>query len=102
VRSGPQQTHDTLAVDGVECAGRLVGEQQATPADDRPRNRDPLALAARELVRVAVRALGDGEPLERLDPTPAGGSRGDAVELERQSDVLEGRQPRERLKSWKT
>ena len=46
LRGGPQQAHDGLAVHGVERAGRLVGEQQPALADDRPCDRNPLALAA--------------------------------------------------------
>ena len=64
----PQQAHDRLAVDRVEGAGRLVGEQQPAVADDRPGDRDPLALAARQLVRVAV---GARRP-RRAPPAPAG------------------------------
>jgi hypothetical protein len=102
VRRGAQEAHDTLAVDGVERAGRLVGEQQAALADDRARDRDPLAFAARELVRVAIRALGDTELLYRLQSRRACGFGADAVELERQGDVFERGQPGRRLKSWKT
>jgi hypothetical protein len=60
-----QQAHDALAVDRVQRAGGLVGEQQAALADDRPRDRDALALAARELVRVAIGVVRDVERLER-------------------------------------
>ena len=38
----------------VERAERLVHEQQPRPEDDRPRERDPLLLAARQLARIAV------------------------------------------------
>ena len=97
VRGGPQQTHDGLAVHGVERAGRLVGEQQPALADDRPGDRDPLALAARELVRDSARR----GPPPRAPPAPRARSRGqlwrDAVELERQGDVLGRGQPREQV-----
>ena len=43
----------------VERAERLVEQQHLGPVDQRPGQRDPLPLAARELVRLAV-----GEPLE--------------------------------------
>ena len=65
-RCGAALTHDSLAVHGVESAGRLVGEQQSALADDRTRDRDALAFAARQLVRVAVGPLGDVE-LFRLE-----------------------------------
>ena len=91
---GAQQAHDRLAVHGVEGAGRLVGEQQSALADDRPGDRYPLALAARQLVGVAVGVVGDVELLHRLEARRARGLRRDAVELERQGDVLDRRQPR--------
>ena len=102
LRGGPQQAHDGLAVHGVERAGRLVGEQQPALADDRSGDRDPLALAARQLVGEAIGALGDVELLQCLEPGRAGSFRADAVELEGQGDVLDRRQPGSRLKSWKT
>ena len=91
---GAQQAHDRLAVHRVERAGRLVGEQEPALADDRPGDRDPLALAARELVGEAVRLLGDAELLQCLECGCAGSSGARAVELERQGDVLDSRQPR--------
>jgi hypothetical protein len=92
-----QQAHHAFPVDGVERAGGLVGEQQGALADDRPGDRDPLALAAGELVRVAVRALGDVELLERLERRRARRLRADSVELERQGGVLGRRQPGEQV-----
>src|SRR5262249_38622527 len=82
---------------GVERAGRLVGEQQTPLADDRPCDRDPLALAAGELVRVAIGALGDAELLQGPQPRGPGARRADAVELEREGDVLERRQTRKEV-----
>ena len=38
----------------VECRDRLVGDQQVGLERKRPRDADPLALAARELARVRV------------------------------------------------
>ena len=51
----------------VERADRLVGDDQARPRDQRARDRDALALAARELVRIAlgVRAA-QADRVERL------------------------------------
>ena len=85
MRGGAQEAHDRLAVHGVERAGRLVGEQQPALADDRARDRDALALAARQLVRVAIGALGDVELLQRSQSRRARGLGADAVELERQA-----------------
>ena len=67
----PNETHHALAVDGVERAGRLVGQQQPAITDDRAGDRDALTLAARQLVGIAVGAIGDTELFERRE-------RGDA------------------------
>jgi hypothetical protein len=90
---GPEEAHDGLAVHGVESAGRLVGEQEPAFPDDRASDGQPLTLATRELVRVAVRMLGDAELDHRLQPGRARVLHADSVELERQRDVLERGQP---------
>jgi len=41
-----EEVEDLLAGDGVECPGRLVGEQQPWVVCERPRDRDALSLAA--------------------------------------------------------
>ena len=66
---GAEQSHDGFTVHRVQCAGRLVREQEVAFADDRTGDRDPLTLAAGELIRVPIRALGDGELFQGL---PAG------------------------------
>ena len=43
----------------VEVAGRLVGEDQLGPADQRSRTRDPLLLAAGQLARAVRQPVGD-------------------------------------------
>ena len=51
----------------VECRHRLVGDQQPRFQRERPRHADPLALAAGELVGVAVVVLGvQADRLEQL------------------------------------
>ena len=50
---------------GVEVAGRLVGEDDLRPLRDRAGDRDPLALAARELLRAEVEPVLEPDPLER-------------------------------------
>ena len=49
----------------IEVAGRLVAEQQRRIGDDRARDADALLLAARELPRVVLRAIGEADDLER-------------------------------------
>jgi hypothetical protein len=96
-----QQTHDALAVDRVQGAGRLVGEHDAAVADDRPRDRHPLALPARQVVRVAARPVGEAEVLQDGHRGRACGLPAGAVELERQRDVLHGGQPEEQVEVLK-
>ena len=82
-----------FAVDRVERAGRLVGEQQAALADHGARDRHTLALAAGQLFGVAVGAGREAELIERGQGARARRLVAHAVELERQSDVLRRGQP---------
>ena len=50
----------------VERAGRLVGEQEPRPVRERPRDRDPLALPARERARRTPSPMRDRAVLEQL------------------------------------
>jgi hypothetical protein len=92
-----QQPHDRLAVDRVERAGRLVGEDQAAVADDRPCDRDPLPLAPGQLVRVAARLAGKPELLQDGEAGLARRLLAGPVELQRQGDVFHGGQPGEQV-----
>jgi len=75
--------HDPLGL-AVERAGRLVEEQDLRVFDDRPRDRDPLTLAARELraLRADLRII---FVRERLDEVVGVGCLG------RLDDLLVGR-----------
>ena len=53
-----QQREDLAAGRGVEVAGRLVGEHDARPRDERPGDGDALLLAAGELGRAVARGAG--------------------------------------------
>ena len=56
----------------VERAGGLVGQQQHRIRDDRPRDRDPLLLAARQLRRAVARPGAETDQLQRGQrPLPA-------------------------------
>ena len=61
---------EDLRLDGdVERGGRLVGDQQRGPVQQRDRDRDPLAHAAGELVRIGVQPLvgrGDADRDQRV------------------------------------
>src|SRR6185436_14160344 len=59
-----EQGEDLDARLRIEITGRLVGEQDRRIRDERARDRDPLALTARELVRQVIRAVGETDALE--------------------------------------
>ena len=59
----------------VEVAGRLVGDDQRRIGDQRPRDRHALLLAAGQLVRVVVRAVGKPDQRRARDRR-ARGARG--------------------------
>ena len=64
-RSVCQQGDDLASRDDIERAHGLVGEEDAWPADDGPGDRDPLALAAGELV--GIQRLGGSGQAHRLE-----------------------------------
>ena len=67
-----QHLHDLVAVLGVEVARGLVGQDQVRLVDQRARHGHALLLAARELRREVVAAVGDIHLLEhRLDARAA-------------------------------
>ena len=59
VDAAPQQLEHLRAGAGVEVAGRLVGEDDPRPADQRPGHRDPLLLAAAELVGLVLEPVAE-------------------------------------------
>ena len=60
-----QQVEDLVAGLAIEVAGRLVAEQQRRVGDDRARDADALLLAAGELPRVVLGAVGEADDLQR-------------------------------------
>src|SRR5262245_16664725 len=57
-----EQRQDLDARLRVEVTRRLVGEQDRRVRDERARDRDALPLAARELVRQVIGAIGQADP----------------------------------------
>src|SRR5687768_994244 len=65
VVQGLEDPHDLLAGGAVEVAGRLVGQQDGRLVHQRPRDRDPLPLAAGELVGPVIHPVSQPHPGER-------------------------------------
>jgi hypothetical protein len=61
-----ENRYDFRAGPGVEVAGRFVGEQHTGFHYDRTRNRDALALAARQLIRAVRHPLFQADAREHL------------------------------------
>ena len=77
-----QHLEDLRAHRGVEHRDRLVADQAVGLEHERRGDRDPLALAARELVRVALEEPLGVEPdvLERAPHPASCSARGDALD----------------------
>ena len=69
-----QQVEDLVAGLAIEVARRLVAEQQRRIGDDGARDADALLLAAGELPRIVLRAVGEADDLQR-DARRACGAR---------------------------
>ena len=95
-----QQVDDLGLHAHVERRGRLVEHHETRLQDERARDRDPLALAAREFVRIAFAhagMMGGVEPdlAQRIVDHPGAlGRRADAVHLEALAHDLADRHAR--------
>ena len=90
-----QQVEHVAARLRVEVAGRLVGEHDRRARDQRARDRDPLSLAAGQLVRPVLAPVAEADGLDqRLEP---GLVRLVAADPDRQQDVLLGVQDRQQV-----
>jgi hypothetical protein len=61
-----QVTEDQLPVVGILFGGGLVGEQHARSHGERSGNRDPLLLAARQLLYEMIREAPHTQPIQHL------------------------------------
>src|SRR3954469_3459395 len=84
-----EQPHDADAGRRVEVAGRLVRQQDRGPVDEGPGDRDPLLLAAGELVREAALLAGEADEVEHLRHGVRDRVPGLADHLQRERHVLE-------------
>ena len=85
-------------VSRIEAAGRLVAQHQRRLLHQRPSDRDPLLLTARQLRREPVHDIREPYPPERRPATGFGVAAGD---LREQLDILERGQG-DQLKNWNT
>ena len=84
-----EQLHDPDRGGRVEVAGGLVGDQDHRPVDERARDRDPLLLAAGELVGHPLALAVEPDQLERLRARPCVDLAPRLADhLERERDVL--------------
>ena len=89
------EREDLAAGAAVEVPGRLVGEDHGGARGQRPGHGDALLLAAGELARAVLEALGQADGLDdRADPLLVGPAAG---ERHRQRDVLVGGQRRQQV-----
>ncbi len=89
-----EHRHDLLGGLRVEVPGRLVGQDQLGIVDERPRDRDALLLAARELARVVVLAPGEADDLEAPARLLLALARRDASRTSRSAAAPRSRSPR--------
>ncbi len=79
----------------VQAGERLVEKQHLRTLRERPGDRDPLGLAARELPGATARELPDPQPVQPLQSDGAGLGARDAARAEPERDVLQGGEVRE-------
>src|SRR5215467_7164754 len=83
-----EQVQDLRAGAGVEVAGGLVGEDDFRPADQGPRDGDPLLLPAGQLRRAVPQPRAQAHRVhDRVEPGPVGGAPRD---VQREGDVVRG------------
>ena len=87
-----EQFDDTARVLGIEGSGRLVGKDDRRRGDQRPGDRSALLLTAGEGIGTVVGAVPHADGLERGAGGRVTAGLGDAVEHQRQADILDQRQ----------
>ena len=94
------EIQDVLAGHRVEVRGRLVGEHDARARDQRARDGDALALAARQLAGPVAGVLAQPDPVQqRRHALRALGARQLALQQQRQLDVLEHAEHRHQVEA---
>ena len=77
---------------GIDVAGRLVGDQQFGPGDDRAGDGDALLLAARQRRRPGAGAVGEPDPGQHLAHRPLDLGLVMPGDAQRKRDIVERRQ----------
>ena len=94
-----EQRHDLEAGAAVERAGRLVGEDQDRLVDQRPRDRDALLLAARQLRRAMVQPVAEADRRQRRARLARRVARAGAGIDHRQLDIGERGRARQQVEA---
>ncbi len=99
-----EQVEDGGARHGVEVAGRLVGEHDRRPSDDRPGDGDALALAAGELRRAVLQAVPETDLRSSACALRLAGARHGAVPVYSSplATLSSADSPSSRKNCWKT
>ena len=84
-----KQVLDAFASSGIEVTGRLVGEDDFWIIDDGASDTDALFLAAGKVVSLVFGLVGELNDFERLEGAAATFAETDAIDFERQNDVVE-------------
>ena len=92
-----QEAQDLRAGDGIQVAGRFVGEDELGACDQRAGDGDALLLAAGQLVRAVVQAL--LEPQRGHEQVEPGAVRFLAGQRQRHDDVLLGGEHRQQVEA---
>ena len=83
-----EQVHHLLRRLAVESAGRLVGQNDLRPGDQRAGDRHALLLSSRHLVGHVVGPIAQSEPVEELEGHRVALAAGHSLVIEGQRDVL--------------
>lgn len=84
-----QQLEDGAGGLGVECGGRLVGQQHLGVAGEGAGDAHALLLAAGELSGVGLRLVGEADQVEEFPGLAGAVPAGDAEDLQRQLHVVQ-------------
>ena len=97
VGQATEQADDAVDLQVVEVGGGLVGEQDGWVVGQRPGDRHPLLLAAGQVARLVLDAVGQPDLVEQLQGACPGRPRSDAGASQRHLHVLGRAEAREEI-----